>query len=65
MKFGITYNSAHLGTDPARIASFARRAEDAGFESFYVPEHLVLYPGASVGSFELPPALPVADPVDL
>ncbi len=64
MKFGISYNTAHFGTDPEHLVAFARHAEECGFESLYVPEHMVLYPGARVGPFELPPALPYLDPLD-
>jgi probable F420-dependent oxidoreductase len=64
VRFGISYNTAHFGADPDRIADFARHAEASGFESLYVPEHIVLYPGAKVGSFELPPSLPFVDPLD-
>ena len=64
MKFGIIYNTAHLGTDPTRLAAVARRAEECGFESFYVPEHVALYPGARVGPYEFPSSLAVADPLE-
>lgn len=65
MKFGISYNTAAYGMDPDRLIRFAQRAEACGFESFYVPEHLVLYPGASVYGHELPTDLAVADPLDV
>ncbi|MEU7838013.1 LLM class F420-dependent oxidoreductase [Nonomuraea sp. NPDC049129] len=64
MKFGISYNTAYFGVDPERIMAFARHAEDSGFESLYLPEHIALYPGATVGTMELPPSLPYADPLD-
>ncbi|MEU7745531.1 TIGR03619 family F420-dependent LLM class oxidoreductase [Nonomuraea sp. NPDC049158] len=64
MKFGISYNTAYFGVDPERIMAFARHAEDSGFESLYLPEHIALYPGAAVGTMELPPSLPYADPLD-
>ena len=64
MKFGISYNTAYYGTDPGAMAAVARHAEACGFESFYVPEHIALYPGASGGGFEFPPSLAVADPLD-
>ncbi|GLW10020.1 LLM class F420-dependent oxidoreductase [Microtetraspora sp. NBRC 13810] len=64
MKFAISYNTAYYGVDPDRITAFARHAEDSGFESLYVPEHIALYPGAKVGPFELPPGLPYGDPLD-
>ena len=64
MKFGITYNTGYYGTDPDNMAAVARHAENCGFESFYVPEHIVLYPGAKTGTVEFPPALAVADPLE-
>jgi probable F420-dependent oxidoreductase len=64
MKYGISYSTAHHGVDPAKWVAFAQHAEECGFESLYVPEHIVLYPGAAVGPFELPPSLPFADPLD-
>jgi probable F420-dependent oxidoreductase len=64
VKFGISYNTGYYGVDPDQIDAFARHAEDCGFESFYVPEHIVLYPGAMLGPIEIPPSLPIADPLE-
>ncbi|CAM3317235.1 TIGR03619 family F420-dependent LLM class oxidoreductase [Kibdelosporangium persicum] len=64
MKFGITYSTPLFGVDPDRIVAYARHAEDCGFESLYVPEHVALYPGAKIGPVELPPSLPFGDPLD-
>ncbi|MEU0485244.1 TIGR03619 family F420-dependent LLM class oxidoreductase, partial [Streptosporangium sp. NPDC006013] len=64
MKFAISYNTAYYGADPDRIMAYARHAEDCGFESLYLPEHIALYPGAKVGPYEIPPSLPYADPLD-
>ncbi len=64
MKFGVMYNTAVYGTDPGPLAAFARQAEDCGFESLYLPEHVALYPGASVGAVSFPPGLPIADPLE-
>jgi len=64
VKFGISYNTAYHGTDPGSMASVARHAEACGFESFYVPEHIALYPGATTGGVEFPPSLAVADPLE-
>ena len=64
MKFGVMYNTAVNGTDPGQLAAFARQAEDCGFESLYLPEHVALYPGASVGAVSFPPGLPIADPLE-
>ena len=64
MKFGITYNTGFYGTDPASMAAVARHAEECGFESFYVPEHIALYPGAAVGPAVFPASMPIADPLE-
>jgi probable F420-dependent oxidoreductase len=64
MKFGLTYNTGYYGADPASMAALARQAEACGFESFYVPEHIALYPGATGGGVEFPPSLAVADPLE-
>ncbi|MGC5012409.1 LLM class F420-dependent oxidoreductase [Streptosporangium sp. DT93] len=64
MKFGISYSTPFHGIDPDGIVAYARHAEDCGFESLYVPEHIALYPGATIGAFELPPTLPYLDPLD-
>jgi hypothetical protein len=32
------------------------------FESFCVPEHIALYPGATVYGSAIPPSAPIADP---
>jgi probable F420-dependent oxidoreductase len=64
VKFGVSYNPGFLGTDPGQLVAVARHAEDCGFESFYLPEHIVLYPGAMLGPARIPPALPFADPLE-
>jgi len=64
MKFGLFYNTAVAGTGPANLRAVARHADDLGFESFYVPEHVTLYPGARVGDAEFAPDLPIADPLE-
>ena len=64
VKFGVSYNTAFHGVDPDKIAGLARHAEACGFESFYLPEHIVLYPGATLGSAPIPPDLPIADPLE-
>jgi len=64
VKFGISYNTGVYGLDPDNMAVVARHAEDCGFESFYVSEHIVLYPGAKAGAVEFPPSLAVADPLE-
>ncbi|MEV7095067.1 LLM class F420-dependent oxidoreductase [Amycolatopsis sp. NPDC051045] len=64
MKFGISYSTPFFGADPDTIAGFALDAEECGFESLYLPEHVALYPGAKIGPMELPPTLPYADPLE-
>lgn len=65
MKVGIVYNTGSYGVDPRTVIAVARHAERCGFESFYVPEHIALYPGAKIGPFEFPPTLPIAAPLEL
>ena len=64
MKFGVSYNTAFYGTDPDQLIAVARHAEACGFESFYLPEHIALYPGAALGSAPFPPGLDIADPLE-
>jgi probable F420-dependent oxidoreductase len=64
VKFGISYSTPHFGVDPDNLTRFARDAEDLGFESLYVPEHIALQPGAKIGAMELDPALPYGDPLE-
>ncbi|MEU6424612.1 TIGR03619 family F420-dependent LLM class oxidoreductase [Microbispora sp. NPDC046973] len=63
MKFAIAYSTAD-GLDPDRLVAYARHAEACGFEGLYLPEHIVLYPGAAIGPYEIPPTLPYPDPLD-
>jgi probable F420-dependent oxidoreductase len=64
VKFGISYNTGVVGVDPDALIAIARHAEACRFESFYVPEHVALYPGASFGAVTFPADLPVADPLE-
>jgi probable F420-dependent oxidoreductase len=64
LKFAISYNTAHYGVDPDRIVAYAQHAEACGFEALYLPEHIVLHPGAMLGPTEIPPSLPIADPLE-
>src|SRR5271169_5511002 len=64
MKFGLIYNTGYYGTDPDQLIVAARHAEACGFESFYLTEHIALYPGATVGSFTIPASMPIADPLE-
>ncbi len=64
MKFGIVYHTAIHGTGPDQIMACAQQAERLGFESFFLPEHIALYPGARAGAAEFQPDLPIADPLE-
>jgi probable F420-dependent oxidoreductase len=65
LKFGLVYNTAFHGTDPGLLTATARHAEQCGFESFSLSEHIVMYPGAELPGYgPLPPDLAVADPLD-
>ena len=64
VKIGLFYNTGVYGVDPDNMIALARHAEACGFESFYVGEHIVLYPGAAVAGIQIPPALPIADPLE-
>jgi probable F420-dependent oxidoreductase len=64
MKFAVSYNTAYYGVDPDRIVAYAQHAEACGFEALYLPEHVVLYPGARVGPTEIAASLPIADPLE-
>ncbi|NBH09539.1 TIGR03619 family F420-dependent LLM class oxidoreductase [Amycolatopsis sp. SID8362] len=64
VEFGISYSTPFFGADPETLLGFARDAEEFGFESFYLPEHVALYPGAKIGEMALPPSLPFADPLE-
>ncbi|MGW4463998.1 LLM class F420-dependent oxidoreductase [Micromonospora sp. NPDC004704] len=64
MKFAISYSTPFYGVDPDRIVGFAQHAEACGFEALYLPEHVVLYPGATFGAMPVPPSLPYTDPLD-
>lgn len=65
VRFALSYNTAYSGVDPDAVTAFAQHAEQCGFEAIYAPEHIVLYPGAKIGAGEIPPALPLADPLEL
>ncbi|MBM2623438.1 TIGR03619 family F420-dependent LLM class oxidoreductase [Actinoplanes sp. LDG1-06] len=64
MKFAISYGTPAFGTDPDRMIAYAQHAEKCGFEALYMPEHVVLYPGAAFGEMEIPPDLPYVDPLE-
>ncbi len=59
-----------MQTNPASLSSVARRAEELGFESLWIPEHIVLpvkyqsaYPYSSSGRMPAPPETPLHDPM--
>ncbi|WP_040787453.1 TIGR03619 family F420-dependent LLM class oxidoreductase [Nocardia pneumoniae] len=64
MKFAVSYSTPFFGTDPDRLIAYAQHAEHCGFEAVYLPEHIALYPGATVGPMEITPSVPFADPLD-
>ncbi|MGK3206328.1 TIGR03619 family F420-dependent LLM class oxidoreductase [Amycolatopsis sp. MEPSY49] len=64
MKFGISYSTPHLGVDPAALLRVAKDAEELGFESLYLPEHIALQPGTTIGTMALDPTLPYGDPLE-
>lgn len=58
--------------EPAWMTGFARHAEDLGFESLYVVEHVVVpvgyasrYPYSDTGRMPLPDAVDIPDPLEL
>lgn len=63
MKFGIVYHTAYHGVDPDGLIGCARHAEECGFESFYLPEHIVLQRGAVLGGTAVDPSMQLADPL--
>jgi len=63
MKFGVSYHTAYHGIDPDALVACARLAEDCGFESFYLPEYVVLQPGAKLHGSPLDPSAPIVDPL--
>jgi probable F420-dependent oxidoreductase len=64
VRFAISYSPPYHGVDPETIVGYAQHAEKCGFEGFYLPEHIVLYPGAAIGPVEMPPTLSYLDPLD-
>jgi probable F420-dependent oxidoreductase len=66
MKFGTFLYQ----TSPKSIAAIARTAEASGFESIWIPEHIILpvtyrspYPYSSSGRMTVPPETPLHDPM--
>ncbi len=59
-----------MQTQPSSIATVARKAEELGFESLWIPEHIILpieykspYPYSSSGRLPAPPDTPLHDPM--
>src|SRR5919108_3055389 len=65
MKFAVAYSTPYYGVDPEMLVGFAQHAEECGFEGLYLPEHVVLYRGATFGTAEMPTTLPYGDPLDM
>jgi probable F420-dependent oxidoreductase len=63
--FALSYSTPFLGTDPDRLVTVSRHAEQCGFDALYVPEHVAIYPGAKLGGWQIPPTLPYPDPLDI
>lgn len=66
MKFGTFLYQ----TSPNSIAAVARKAEECGFESLWIPEHIILpvkykspYPYSASGRMPAPPETPLHDPM--
>lgn len=64
------YGTFLFQTAPASIASIARKAEELGYESLWIPEHIILpvqykspYPYSSSGRMPAPPETPLHDPM--
>ncbi|MEW1739538.1 hypothetical protein AB0346_26670, partial [Nocardia beijingensis] len=53
MRFAVSYSTPFFGVDPDRLIGYAQHAERCGFEAIYLPEHIALYPGATVGPMEI------------
>jgi probable F420-dependent oxidoreductase len=73
MLFGVLPPYRHgVVADPEWISGFARTADELGFESLYVVEHVLVragyaerYPYAPNGRMPLPDDCPIPDPLDL
>ncbi len=65
MKFAVSYSTPVHGVDPEKLIGFAQHAEACGFEGLYLPEHVTLYRGATLGGVELPTTLEYGDPLDM
>ena len=70
MKFGVRLPGAGPLATPEAITAFARRAEEVGFESLWMPNHIALpirvetrYPYREDGKFFWPPEAPYLDTI--
>ncbi len=70
MKFGIAFANTGPFTQPDAAATFARAAEDAGFESLWTVEHVVVpsdygsqYPYSDTGKMPGADDMPIPDPL--
>jgi probable F420-dependent oxidoreductase len=70
MKFGIAFANTGPFTQPDEAAAFARAAEDAGFESIWTVEHVVVpsdygsaYPYSPTGKMPGADDMPIPDPL--
>jgi probable F420-dependent oxidoreductase len=64
LRFAISYSPHYHGVDAETLVRYARDAEECGFEAIFLPEHIVLYPGATIGQMPIPPTLDIPDPLD-
>ncbi|MDQ1402947.1 MAG: hypothetical protein QOG03_1263 [Actinomycetota bacterium] len=70
MKFGVIFANAGPAADPQHAVGLARAAEDAGFESLWTVEHVVVpagyestYPYSADGRMPGPEETPIPDPL--
>jgi hypothetical protein len=70
MRFGVRLPGAGPLATPENIAAFARKAEDVGFTSLWMPNHIALpvqvetrYPYREDGKFFWPPEAPYLDTI--
>ena len=63
VRFAISYQPHVHGVDPDHLIAYARAAEECGFEALYLPEHVAMYKGATMGTAELPLTTPFLDPI--
>ncbi|MGH7247720.1 MAG: LLM class flavin-dependent oxidoreductase, partial [Pseudomonadota bacterium] len=66
MKFGTFL----MQTNPSSLSAVARKAEELGYESLWIPEHIILpleykspYPYSTSGRMPAPPETPLHDPM--